>query len=227
MKLIMDLFKRLKKNIVLVILVPFLLAGVGYFYGAKSESPEFYSATTKMKLGKYEDQEMNLAENVKEYMLTEDFIFQAFNESDDEKIAEITQKIKIENESETSVRITYSGEDEKDVENAVEKMSNLFLSYDSLKYKDYQKILNETITESEKAEASSESFGEAQRLIFEMREKERTSKKADAGKINVMPELSSETFSPKKRALLGFLVGAALVFFYIVIPVLFRMNDKR
>ncbi|WP_404445577.1 hypothetical protein LG307_19635 [Sutcliffiella horikoshii] len=225
------LINRIKKSIPLLIIIPLLLAGLGYFFEIKSEPVVSYAAKAKIELGFYDIEKWNNAEKVKSYITNYSFLESTFPDYDPEDLEAIRSGIVINTLSGTSLELIYRSDNAEEVEEGLERLVDAFLVRDNeeleKKSLTYENIIEgKTLEELEgKAENSELSLVELLELIIESDEKILSYYPAEVTEPVMVSESRSEDFSSKKRAVLGGLVGVTIVFGYIVVPLLFREED--
>lgn len=238
------LIKRIKKSIPLLIIIPLLLAGLGYFFEIKSEPVVSYAASAKIELGFYENEKMNNAERAKRDITGNTFLESTFPNYEPEELEALRSRIVINTLSGTTIELIYRSDNPEEVEEGLERLVDAFLAEDkeeleenSLIYKDiiegkslgeiYNNFIGvESLEELEDTQVNIElSLVEQQKLIIESKEILSSYYPAELTEPVIVSESRSEDFSSKKRAVLGGLIGVTIVFGYIVVPLLFREED--
>ncbi|NMH75168.1 hypothetical protein HF078_18985 [Bacillus sp. RO2] len=247
------LLNRIKKSIPLLIIIPLLLAGLGYFFEMKSEPVVSYAAKAEIELGFYNGDEktfekMNNAEAVKGIITSNSFLESTFPDYEPEELEAIRSGIVINTVSGTSLELIYRSDNEEEVEEGLERLVDAFLVRDkeeleknSLHYENIieGKTLEETYKiykNITKGNTSEESVGKAVNselsllvelleITIDSEEKKSSFYPAELTEPVRVSESRSEDLSSKKRAVLGGLIGVTIVFGYIVVPLLFREED--
>ncbi len=220
------LIKRIKKSIPLLIIIPLLLAGLGYFFEIKSEPVVSYAASAKIELGFYDFEKWNNAERVKSNITNYSFLESAFPDYDPEELEAIRSGIVINTLSGTSLEIIYRSNNEEKVEEGLERLVDAFL------VKDNEELEKESSNAKDRLKTlKSEPLGveetivDRENSIYEYEDIISSYYPAELTEPVIVSESRSEDFSSKKRAVLGGLIGVTIVFGYIVVPLLFREED--
>jgi teichuronic acid biosynthesis protein TuaF len=225
------LLNRIKKSIPLLIIIPLLLAGLGYFFEMKSEPVVSYAARAKIELGFYNYNEkiiekMNNAEGAKGIITSNSFLESTFPDYEPEELEALRSGIVINTLSSTSLELIYRSDNEEEVEEGLERLVDAFLVRDNEELetklsnaKDRLKTLN-----SEPL-AVEETIVDRENAIYEFEDIISSYYPAEVTEPVVVGESRSEDLSSKKRAVLGGLIGVTIVFGYIVVPLLFREED--
>ncbi|WP_339147876.1 MULTISPECIES: hypothetical protein [unclassified Sutcliffiella] len=219
------LLTRIKKTIPLLIILPLLLGGLGYFLEKSTKPIISYSAKTKIELGYYDDPNMNSPESVKNFISGYSFLESVFPQYGPEELEDVKSGLVINTVSNSAIDLTYRSDDEEEVEEVSNKLVGAFLKFDEDKYQEKASILEDSYQTLSDETVSEDSKVDKQRFIFELQNELLTlypSQLSEPIKVN---EYRQENFSAKKRAVLGGLVGLTFVFAYIVVPILFREDD--
>ncbi|TYS59958.1 hypothetical protein FZC74_07330 [Sutcliffiella horikoshii] len=218
------LINRIKKSIPLLIIIPLLLAGLGYFFEMKTEPVVSYAAKAKIELGYYEDR-MNNAETVKRHITGNTFLKSTFPEYEPEELEALRSGIVINTLSDTTIELIYRSDNEEEVEEGLERLVDAFLAEDNELYEARSSINKNGIKDYTEEEVSNETKVEKLSETIILQKELLTLYPAELTEPVMVSESRSEDFSNKKRAVLGGLIGVTIVFGYIVVPLLFREED--
>ncbi|WP_404347855.1 hypothetical protein LG311_18965 [Sutcliffiella horikoshii] len=219
------LINRLKKSIPLLIIIPLLLAGLGYFFEIKSEPVVSYAAKAKIELGFYDDVNMNNAETAKGFITGYSFLESTFPDYEPEDLEALRSGIVINTLSGTSLELIYRSDNEEEVEEGLDRLVEAFLTYDNGKFEEKSAINEDSLEALNGKDVGEESIVDKEKFIYELKNELLTLYPAQLTEPVMVNESRSEDFSSKKRAVLGGLIGITIVFGYMVVPLLFREED--
>ncbi|MEA3320537.1 MAG: hypothetical protein U9Q88_10950 [Bacillota bacterium] len=219
------LINRIKKSIPLLIIIPLLLAGLGYFFEMKTEPVVSYAAKAKIELGFYDIEKMNNAERAKRYITGNTFLESTFPDYEPEELEALRSGIVINTLSGTTIELIYRSDNEEEVEEGLERLVDAFLAEDNELYDTSSSINKNGIKAYKEDEVSDETKVEKQSKIIKLEKELLTLYPAELTEPVMVGESRSEDLSSKKRAVLGGLIGVTIVFGYIVVPLLFREED--
>lgn len=219
------LINRLKKSIPLLIIIPLLLAGLGYFFEIKSEPVVSYAAKAKIELGFYDDVNMNNAETAKGFITGYSFLESTFPDYEPEDLEALRSGIVINTLSGTSLELIYRSDNEEEVEEGLDRLVEAFLTYDNGKFEEKSAINEDSLEALNGKDVGEESIVDKEKFIYELKNELLTLYPAQLTEPVMVNESRSEDFSSKNRAVLGGLIGITIVFGYMVVPLLFREED--
>lgn len=221
------LINRIKKSIPLLIIIPLLLAGLGYFFEIKSEPVVSYAAKAEIELGFYNDNaRMNSAETVKSFITSYAFLESTFPDYDQEDLEALKSGIVVNTLSGTSLELIYRSDNEEEVEERLNRLVDAFLAYDNEELERYSSNPNKRLEALYgKALGAEETVVDRENSIYEYEDVLLSYYPAEVTQPVIVNESRSEDFSSKKRAVLGGLIGVTIVFGYMVVPLLFREED--
>ncbi|KMJ59013.1 hypothetical protein AB685_08030 [Bacillus sp. LL01] len=223
--LLNKLLIRIKKSIPLIIILPLLLGGLGYFFEKNSKPVVSYAAKTKIELGYYDDPNMNSPESVKTLLSGYSFLESVFPAYQPEDLEDIKSGLVINTVSNSAIDMTYRSDNEEEVEKVSNELVEAFLTYDNEKYEEKASILEDSFQTLSDETVSEDSKVDKQRFIYELQNELLTLYPSQLSEPVRVNEYRQESFSAKKRAVLGGLVGLTFVFAYIVVPILFREDE--
>ncbi|WP_226682039.1 GumC domain-containing protein [Sutcliffiella horikoshii] len=220
--LIHAIVKRVKRSLPFIIIIPLLLAGLGYFFETNSKSVITYRGEAVVSLGYYDDMNLNESETAKPILLNYSFLNDLFKSYTREEIEEIKSTVKVDTPSSSRMSISYEGESEEKVREVLTTLVEGFLAYDSENFEEKQSVLETNFRELEKETVSQAAKVEKQRFIYELQTDLLAIYPAELAEPIKVNEFKMEDFSAKKRAVLGGLIGVSIAFAYVAIPILFR-----
>lgn len=212
---------RSKKYLWILLLIPILLGGIGWFLPVGKE-PTIIQAETIISLGNYQDQDFNQAKNVVTLLSHDPFY--------ENNLAHLVEEIGVPGNltvaavNEQMVKLVYSDSSAEQAANVVNEVANAFLSLDQQKFAEKQRIIDDSLAALEDEEVGEEAKVDQQRFLYELRTIQLDLKPAVLLKEASPNELvaESKTLSSKDRAVLGVLIGVSIAFLAIVLPVLVR-----
>lgn len=221
-QLIHDVIKRVKKNLPIIIIIPLLLAGLGYFFESNSKSVVTYRGDADVSLGYYDDMNLNASETAKPILLNYAFLNELFEGYTIEEIEKLQNTVRVDILSGSRLSISYEGDSEEEVREILTTLVQGFLAYDADKFAQKQTVLEENFKELKEETVSQASKVEKQRFIYELQTGLLEIYPAELANPIKVNEYKMEDFSAKKRSVLGGLIGITIVFAYIAVPILFR-----
>lgn len=224
--LLNTLKKRAIKTIPLFIIIPLLLGGLGYFWQVEAKPLVTYEAKAKVELGYYEDLNLNDADTAKSLLTNHDFLSEIFTELDNQELNSLKRDIEVKTPSDIKLEIRYKGETDEESRSTLKKLVEGFLDYDLSKFEERYEVLEDNYEELRNEEVDQGSKVDKQRFIYELQNQLLTIYPAQLADPVTVNERTQEEFSPKKRAVLGGMVGVAVAFGFLVLPVLFREEDN-
>ncbi len=231
---IKNVLARVRKYLLFIIIIPLLLGALGYFVQGNNAEPASATSTIKIELGSYKDAPKFTDSAMVQETITK-IVYENFEDLTDEEITNIISKLNIEPISQGIVSLSFKGKDEEEAKEILGKISDEFLALDKKEFqirKDnaegkIEKLEAENVSDGVKGDTGSvvlEDTASKQRLIYEIEKELVLMEEAEVLRdLSVTPD-SVEDLSPKKRAVLGVLIGITIMAGFIVIPEVFRRN---
>jgi len=220
-----ELIIRTKKSLFIIIIVPLILAAVGYFVQINTTPRVNYEANAKIELGFYDDYKMNEANKVASLLNNYDFLMGLFPDSESEEIKILKKDLEVMVEGETRLQIKLKGDSDLEARESLQELVAAFMSFDKELFDKKYTVLKENVSQLAQEEVNETSKVEKQRFLYEIQNDLLTIYPAQLAEPVSVNEYKTEEFSTKKRTVLGGLIGITVVFSYIVIPVLFRKEN--
>ena len=221
---IKNVLVRARKYFLFVLIIPLLLGALGYFIQGNQPEPTSATSTVKISLGSYNNAQFNDSGNVKLMITGNHFVSENFPDLTEEEISNIIQKLNVETINQRLISISYTGQNEEEALEVLENVTNKFLSLDKEEYQKRKEIVEGNLANLQGEAVSDDSKVDKQRFIYEL---ENTLISMEEAKVteplSVTPE-SREELSPKKRAVLGVLIGITIMAGFIIIPEVFRKD---
>lgn len=220
-----ELIIRTKKSLFIIIIVPLILAAVGYFVQINTTPRVNYEANAKIELGFYDDYKMNEANKVASLLNNYDFLMGLFPDSESEEIKILKKDLEVMVEGETRLQIKLKGDSDLEARESLQELVAALMSFDKELFDKKYTVLKENVSQLAQEEVNETSKVEKQRFLYEIQNDLLTIYPAQLAEPVSVNEYKTEEFSTKKRTVLGGLIGITVVFSYIVIPVLFRKEN--
>ncbi|MDU0070356.1 MULTISPECIES: teichuronic acid biosynthesis protein TuaF [Bacillus] len=209
---------RIKKYIVPIIALPLVLGLFGYFMPKGAAAPADYTASVTISTGNYGESLYNNAKEIPLLLKNDPFLKEVFPEMDEEELASIKEELVIDIRSDSLFNLSYTGPDKEETLNVLEKIKDAYMKEDKKLFLKRDQVIEKNIKALEGETVSADSKVDKQRFLYEL-ETNRLDLKA-AEEIEPLTALDNVAggMSPKKRAVLGVLIGLALSFFIVVVP---------
>ncbi|MFN2744465.1 MULTISPECIES: teichuronic acid biosynthesis protein TuaF [Bacillus] len=221
-----DLIKRIagriKKFFVLIIALPLVLGLFGYFMPKGEAAPSDYTATVTISTGNYGEAKYNNAKDVPLLLKNEPFLKEIFPEMEEEDLAELKDELAIEIRTDSLFNLSYTGPDKEETLSILEKIKNAYMEADKALFSKREEVIEKNIKALEGETVSADSKVDKQRFLYELETSKLDLKHAEEIEPLTVLDNESAGLSPKKRAVLGVLIGLALSFLIIVVPEVFR-----
>lgn len=227
---IKNVLLRVRKYLLFIIIIPLLLGALGYFVQGNKAEPASATATIKISLGSYKDASKFTDSALVQETFTK-IVYGNFEDLTDEEVNSIISKLNVEPISQGMISLSFTGKDEEEAKEVLEKILDEFLALDKKEFQ-IRKDIAEGKIEKLQAENVSDDMGSVvledtaskQRLIYEIEKELVLMEEADVLRELSVTSESVEDLSPKKRAVLGVLIGLTIMAGFIIIPEVFRRN---
>ncbi|MCY8066116.1 hypothetical protein MOB77_03845 [Bacillus haynesii] len=222
MNLIKRIAGRVKKYIVAIIALPLILGLVGYFMPKGSVAPSDYTATVTISTGNYGEAKYNNAKQVPLLLKNEAFLKDIFPEIPEEDLAQLKDDLAIEIRTDSLFNLSYTGPDKQETLDTLGKIKDAYMKGDKALFSKREEVIEKNIKALEGETVSADSKVDKQRFLYELETSKLDMKAAEEIEPLIVLDNQAAGMSPKKRAVLGVLIGLALSFFIIVVPEVFR-----
>ncbi|GIN65063.1 MULTISPECIES: teichuronic acid biosynthesis protein TuaF [Bacillus] len=221
-----DLMKRIagriKKYIVPIVALPLVLGLFGYMMPKGQTAPADYTASVTISTGNYGESLYNNAKEVPLLLKNEPFLKEVFPGADEEELAEMKEELGIDIRSDSLFNLSYTGPDKEETLNVLQKIKDAYLKEDQKLFLKRDQVIDKNIKALEGETVSDDSKVDKQRFLYELETNRLDLKAAEEIEPLTVLDNAAGGMSPKKRAVLGILIGLALSFFIIVVPEVFR-----
>lgn len=140
----------------------------------------------------------------------------------EEDLAQLKDDLVIEIRTDSLFNLSYTGPDKQKTSDTLEKIKDSYMKGDKALFSKREEVIENNIKALEGETVSADSKVDKQRFLYELETSKLDMKAAE--EIEPLTVLDNQVvgMSPKKRAVLGVLIGLALSFFIIVVPEVFR-----
>ncbi|MEL3970755.1 hypothetical protein AAEO50_00535 [Rossellomorea oryzaecorticis] len=215
----LSIIHRLKRFFILLLIIPLITAGVAFFMEMGKETT--YTASVPFELGNFENEKLTGKSKVKDYFQKDEYLQKVKKASNlDYSIEEMKNGLNIEEGGEYIVVFKHTSADKKESEEIVQAISDYFLEISKEKYNEKLTLLKDYV---EKVEKTEEARGYLIEEEFEFK-KDTEMTITNIRETKPLEKVASEASykNPLKRAVFGFLVGAMLSLFLLIVPELFK-----
>ncbi|MDA7025503.1 hypothetical protein PJ311_02625 [Bacillus sp. CLL-7-23] len=212
---------RAKKYIVPILALPLVLGLLGYIF-PKGNSPSNYKASVTISTGNYGDPLYTKTKEVSVLFKSEPFLKEVFPEMDEEELTDMKDKLLVEIRSDTVFNLSYLGADQKETFTVLEKIRDTFFKKDKNQFLKREQVIDKNIKALKNESVSHDSKVDKQRFLYDLETRKLEMKAAEEIEPLTALDSGGVGMTPKKRAVLGVLIGLALSFFIIVVPEVFR-----
>ncbi|PRP51893.1 hypothetical protein C7B63_06015 [Bacillus halotolerans] len=220
--IVIRLARRIKKNIIWIILVPLILGAVGYILPSQIADKKSYTAEVTLAVGSYDHPVYNSTEEIPLLLRSDAFLKEALPDEKDEDLAEIKEKLTVKSESKSLLSLSYADQDQERTESVLNAVSSTFLKNDQKLFEEREAVIRRSLDALEGESVSEDSKVDKERFLYELKNTQLNLKAASAVDSETVSEASGGGMSPKKKAVLGVLIGITIAFMFVVIPEFFR-----
>ncbi|UYO31577.1 teichuronic acid biosynthesis protein TuaF [Bacillus halotolerans] len=220
--IVIRLARRIKKNIIWIILVPLILGAAGYILPFQIADKKSYTAEVTLAVGSYDHPVYNSTEEIPLLLRSDAFLKEALPDEKDEDLAEIKEKLTVKSESKSLLSLSYADQDQERTESVLNAVSSTFLKNDQKLFEEREAVIRRSIDALEGETVSEDSKVDKERFLYELKNTQLNLKAASVVDSETVSEASGGGMSPKKKAVLGVLIGITIAFMFVVIPEFFR-----
>ncbi len=220
--IVIRLARRIKKNIIWIILVPLILGAAGYILPSQIADKKSYTAEVTLAVGSYDHPVYNSTEEIPLLLRSDAFLKEALPDEKDEDLAEIKEKLTVKSESKSLLSLSYADQDQERTESVLNAVSSTFLKNDQKLFEEREAVIRRSIDALEGETVSEDSKVDKERFLYELKNTQLNLKAASVVDSETVSEASGGGMSPKKKAVLGVLIGITIAFMFVVIPEFFR-----
>lgn len=155
-------------------------------------------------------------------MTSDAFLKQALPDKTDEERAAVKSKLTVETQSDSLITVSCSGQNKQETESVFQAVITTFLKNDQDLFEKRAKVVRQSIAALEGETVSADAKVDKERFLYELKNTQLNLKAAGVINSEPMNETAGQGMPPKKKAVLGVLIGIAVAFMFIVIPEFFR-----
>lgn len=218
-----SIYKRFKKYIWILLLIPILTAGISYILEART--PETYTAYSEIALGNFEYVRMTEPRTVKDFLANK-----AYLDKLDEKYdfsmptKELSKQLTIGEKPGKILTLTLVGNDEETVEKSLNEVTEAYVKESDEKQAEMKALFEGKIEKLKSLPDANESAVEKQKFLTDLELKIEDMRDTD---INEEVTIKNTIGEPLKRAIFGFLVGFIISVFILVLPEFLKREEKE
>ncbi|MFD2615956.1 hypothetical protein [Terrilactibacillus laevilacticus] len=217
---------RSKKYIVLIIVIPILLGLIGYF-SPSGKSSSSYTAEASISLGNYQYADLNNTRNVESLLTNEPFYKENLPYLKSEERDRIINQLKVTIVDDKTIQLSYTDTPKLLAIETVNRIMNAFLALDTQKYKQKEKMIQNTIHSLKKNKVGPDALVDEERFLYKLESTQLTMSSAAILKsVDDDQRATSVGLNSKNRATLGVLIGITIVFVWVTYPEIFRTKPK-
>ncbi|MBT9284235.1 MULTISPECIES: teichuronic acid biosynthesis protein TuaF [Bacillus] len=214
--------RRIKKNIIWIIALPVVLGAAGYVVPSKISGSSSFTSEAAIAAGNYDHPLYNNTKEIPLLLMSDAFLKQALPDKTDEERAAVKSKLTVETQSDSLITVSYSGQNKQDTESVFQAVITTFLKNDQDLFEKRAKVVRQSIAALEGETVSADAKVDKERFLYELKNTQLNLKAAGIINSEPMNETAGEGMPPKRKAVLGVLIGIAVAFMFIVIPEFFR-----
>ncbi|MCI1858055.1 MAG: hydrolase [Sporolactobacillus sp.] len=225
MDIVRSMAKRAKKFIWLICIVPLVLGAAGWLVPV-GKMPAGYQSSATLSVGNYGDPLFDDSERVVTYLTNAPFYQKELPELWSSQGENLFRQLDVSPLKGDLIQLTYTGTSEADAVQTVNRIADAFLREDNGRYKERTNVIDQSLRTLENMKSKSQNTVDRQRMLYKLR-----SDKLKLHPAEVVERADATSgggaFTPKKRAVLGVLIGLTLVFAIIALPEFVRDDRRR
>ncbi|WP_100487026.1 hydrolase [Sporolactobacillus pectinivorans] len=226
MNVIRRIWARLKKYIWIVLAVPVILGGIGWFIPAAHDSSS-YQASATLSLGMYWNNDYNTPEPVIQLLTNGPFYQNNLPELWNNQKQSLLSHLNVTSLKGNLIQLTYSGASKVNAAATVNRIAQAFLKSDQERYQTRRALTDQTIQAVNQSKTNGNTDIDRERFLYQLGSDKLKMKPATLlEQATAGTGQGSNTFSPKKRAVLGIMLGLTLVFLWAVFPEFVREKEE-
>ncbi|MDN4072009.1 hypothetical protein [Fictibacillus terranigra] len=211
-----SILHRFKKLFILLLLIPVLTTVIAYFMAAKA--PSSAQATAKIKLGQAENSMLNTPESAKEYLASDEFLSSIKGLNKDEEKA-MKEKLQVAPETDTIITLTLADENKGKAKSQLKSVVKAFMTERNHQTEQWKTTLEDQIKKVEGTEVTGEGTIKKEEYLFDLKTR---AMKIKEPKLLEKVDTAEMAGDPKRKAVLGLLVGLMLSASILLLPEIFK-----
>ncbi|WP_377887697.1 hypothetical protein [Alkalihalobacillus sp. R86527] len=217
-----SIYKRFKKFIWILLLIPILTAGISYII--EVNTPVKYTAYSEIALGNFEHVRYTETRTVKEFLPTTAYLKKLDEKYDFSMPAtELSKQLTVGEKTGKILTLTLVGNDEDMVKKSLNEVTEAFINESDEIQEKNKALFEEKIEKLESLPDAPESAIDKQDFLLELVTYLDEMRETD---INEEVTIKNTIGEPLKRAIFGFLVGFIISVFILVLPEFLRREEK-
>ncbi|MCC9022393.1 teichuronic acid biosynthesis protein TuaF [Bacillus nakamurai] len=214
--------RRIKKNIIWLIALPVILGAAGYILPSKITGSSSFTSEAAIAAGNYDHPLYNNTKEIPLLITSDAFLKQALPDKTDEDRAAVKSKLTVNTESDALITVSYTDQNKQEAESVFQAIIAAFLKNDQALFEKRAKVVRQSIGALEGETVSADAKVDKERFLYELKNTQLNLRAASVINSEPTNELAGHGMPPKKKAVLGVLIGIAIAFMFIVIPEFFR-----
>lgn len=213
---------RAKKYILLLLAVTIILGVLGWVVPA-GKTPSNYKATTTFAVGSYQDSEFNDRSQAATYLTSASFYQKRLPDLWNKYNQSLFSRLTVSQIKSPLIQLTFAAPTKAEAADGANRIAAAFLAEDKARYQQHIDLINQSIADAQSAKANGASQNDRFSFIYAMKIKKIEYKPAQLFEAADPAQSSgSAVFTPKKRVVLGVMLGVTLSLVWLVLPELVR-----
>jgi teichuronic acid biosynthesis protein TuaF len=215
-----NIFNRMKRLAILLILLPILTAITAYFL--QPNTSVSYTGTAEIMLGNFQKESLTHQELMRDQIPNRAFLAYLDEEhSLDMDVDFVASNLSVLAKPGKILEFTMSGSDKAKINEQLEVLIKGFIAESDKVQQEQITLIEEKIAEVEAINASNEELISKERFIYDLSEKLNTLEMPTVVNKEVQVA-TTDNNNPMQRAILGFLVGIMINIIILIFPELFK-----
>jgi Capsular polysaccharide biosynthesis protein len=226
MTILHKLAARAKKYVLLILAVPLILGLLGWIVPA-GKAPSSYKATTTVAVGSYNDPDFNYRSRVATYLTSASFYQKSLPDLWSPYGQNLFSRLTVSQIKSPLIQLTFSGPTRAEAADGANRIAAAFLAADKVQYQRHLDIVEQSITAAQAEKPDPANQINRLSFLYSMNMKKLEFKPAQLFEAADPSQTSgSAVFTPKKRSILGVMLGVTLSLIWLVLPELVRQKGN-
>jgi len=215
-----NVFKRMKRLAILLILLPILTAIIAYFL--QTNTSVTYTGTTEVMLGNFQKEGLTHQELMRDQIPNRAFLTYLDEQHNlNLDIDYVLSNLTVSSKPGKVLEFSMVGSDKLKVINQLELLTQGFLKESNRVQADEITLIEGKIAEIEEINASTEELISKERFLYDLNDKLKSIQMSTVLNKDVQV-ISADSNNPTQRAVLGFLIGVMINIVILIFPELFK-----
>lgn len=225
MPILNRLAARAKKYFLVLLAVPLILGLLGWVVPA-GRAPASYKATATIAVGSYNDTDLNYRSRAATYLTSPPFYQKNMPEFWNRYGQNLLSRLTVSQIKSPLIQLTFSAPSRGEAADGVNRIAAAFLAADKAQYQLHREVIDQAIAAAQAAKPDTATQIDRLNFIYSMKMKKLEYKPAQLFEAADPAGTSgSSVFTPKKRAVLGVMLGVTLSLVWLVLPELVRPKE--